>query len=223
MPRFGKYRGRNLLLLLYRVLQRSLGCQQKAVELSWLLASLALVCIPTSLHVPARMAPNCPDSVANEADVSYVDRNGLAGGWVLELVDNVENCSLLLYLFGVSAEFGLNGCAYPENRWLKLPPGTGLHSKQKSSARLWQPGEKLFPQEQFVWEIELLFLPAEYLQADRDFRKKIYFLKNVRKLHAHSLFPALAALTVLLPRGWAGIRVLPRSERTGITSVTAQR
>lgn len=136
MPRFGKYRGRNLLLLLYRVLQRSLGCQQKAVELSWLLASLALVCIPASLHVPARMAPNCPDSVANEADVSYVDRNGLAGGWVLELVDNVENCSLLLYLFGVSAEFGLNGCAYPENRWLKLPPGTGLHSKQKSSARL---------------------------------------------------------------------------------------
>lgn len=136
MPRFGKYRGRNLLLLLYRVLQRSLGCQQKAVELSWLLASLALVCIPASLHVPARMAPNCPDSVANEADVSYVDRNGLAGGWVLELVDNVENCSLLLYLFGVSAEFRLNGCAYPENRWLKLPPGTGLHSKQKSSARL---------------------------------------------------------------------------------------
>lgn len=44
MPWFGKHQGKNLLLVLYRVLERSLVCQQKALQLSWLLTALALVC-----------------------------------------------------------------------------------------------------------------------------------------------------------------------------------
>lgn len=38
------------------------------------------LCIPALLHVPIRMAPNCPDSVTDQRmlDVSYVDRNALA-------------------------------------------------------------------------------------------------------------------------------------------------
>lgn len=39
------------------------------------------LCIPASLHVPIRMAPNYPDSIANEADASYVDRNALVLGY----------------------------------------------------------------------------------------------------------------------------------------------
>lgn len=50
--------------------------------------------------------------------------------------------------------------------------------------------------------------------------KDIFFEKCQE---AARMLPALPALAMLLPRGWAGIRVLPRSERTGITSVTAQR
>lgn len=44
MPWFGKHQGKNLLLVLYRALERSLVCQQKALQLSWLLTFLALVC-----------------------------------------------------------------------------------------------------------------------------------------------------------------------------------
>lgn len=40
-------------------------------------APLWPLCILASLRVPTRMAPNCPNSVANRADASDVNRNRL--------------------------------------------------------------------------------------------------------------------------------------------------